>query len=202
MQPENPGSQVRGMIEAMTDDDSPTLAETEVYVRPRKSGKRVTPVDPEVQRAIGRKHDRKRQARYTEFRKKTARAKTLSLARITNAEREAEALLNPYPEDVQRPLTRADCKGRQRPCPFVSCRHHLYVDVSGSSIKLNFLLDVDQIPATCSLDVADAGPAELERVGIIMNMTRERVRQIEGQALNKLAANRRALQLVKDATET
>mgnify|MGYP003475717457 CR=1 FL=1 len=62
------------------------------------------------------------------------------------------------------------------------------------SIKLNFpdLLDVDGAPEvelmkeTCTLDVADWEGATLEAVADIMNLTRERVRQLEMSGLAKL----------------
>lgn len=46
---------------------------------------------------------------------------------------------------------------------------------------------------SCALDVADAGGSTLEEVGGILNLTRERIRQIEVKALLKL--NRRAPEL-------
>jgi hypothetical protein len=88
-----------------------------------------------------------------------------------------------------RPRTRADCEGTARPCLHLSCRHHLYLDINPDtgSIKFNFPgKDVDEIGATCALDVADRGGVTLEEVGSIMNVTRERVRQMEGRALNRV----------------
>ena len=41
---------------------------------------------------------------------------------------------------------------------------------------------------TCALDVADRGGTTLEDVGAIMNLTRERIRQVEVRALAKLEA--------------
>jgi DNA-directed RNA polymerase sigma subunit (sigma70/sigma32) len=41
---------------------------------------------------------------------------------------------------------------------------------------------------TCALDIADRGGITLEEVGEIMNLTRERVRQVETAGLAKLAA--------------
>src|SRR5688572_7854160 len=90
-------------------------------------------------------------------------------------------LVTEYP-DVDRPRTRGDCEAASRPCPFASCRHHLYLDVhpSTGSLKLNFPdVDPDEIPETCSLDVAARGGATLEELGHLLNLTRERVRQIE-----------------------
>lgn len=94
------------------------------------------------------------------------------------------------PEPVDRPKTRGECEGGPRPCPLVGCRHHTAVDVSDSgSLKLNHPdTEVEQLGASCSLDVADAGPATLEQVGQVLNVTRERARQIETSALQKVRA--------------
>ena len=76
-----------------------------------------------------------------------------------------------------------------RPCPFVSCSHHLYLDVNPESgaIKLNFPhLEVWEMAETCSLDVADRGGITLEEVGAILNLTRERIRQVEVRGLGKM----------------
>jgi hypothetical protein len=97
-----------------------------------------------------------------------------------------------YPEtDYQKPRTRAECAEGARPCPYVSCKHHLYLDVSArtGAIKLNFPdLEVWDMNETCALDVADRGGTTLEDVGAIMNLTRERIRQVEVKALAKLQA--------------
>jgi hypothetical protein len=86
-----------------------------------------------------------------------------------------------------------------RPCPFVSCEHHLYLDVNPDSgaIKLNFPhLEVWEMAETCSLDVADRGGITLEDVGAILNLTRERIRQVEVRGLVKIRSkNREALGL-------
>jgi DNA-directed RNA polymerase sigma subunit (sigma70/sigma32) len=53
-------------------------------------------------------------------------------------------------------------------------------------LLLNFPdLDPDAIPETCSLDVAARGDHTHEEVGALMNLSRERVRQIEQKALAK-----------------
>ena len=55
------------------------------------------------------------------------------------------------------------------------------------SIKLNFPdLDIAEMKDTCSLDVADRGGITLEEVGEILNLTRERIRQVEVRGLVKL----------------
>lgn len=85
-----------------------------------------------------------------------------------------------------------------RPCPHVACRHHLYLDVSPKTgaIKLNFPdLEVWELEVSCALDVADMGGITLEDVGVIMNLTRERIRQLELKALARLEALRDMLSL-------
>lgn len=123
-------------------------------------------------------------------RKRDVRARTISVKRMTKRELEIGRLL--YPEtDYWKPKTRADCKGGPRPCPFISCKHHLYVDVSPrtGAIKLNFPdLEVWELSESCALDIADHGGTTLEDVGAIMNLTRERIRQVEVKALAKLEA--------------
>lgn len=125
-------------------------------------------------------------------RKREVRARTISVKRMTKRELELGRLL--YPEsEVQKPRVRAECLGGERPCPFVSCKHHLYLDVSAKTgaIKLNFPdLEVWDMQETCALDVADRGGTTLEEVGAIMNLTRERIRQVEVKGLAKLQALR------------
>jgi len=126
-------------------------------------------------------------------RKREVRARTISVKRMTKRELELGRLLYPDVEGVERPVNREDCQGGERPCPFVSCKHHLYLDVSArtGAIKLNFPdLEVWEMNETCALDIADRGGATLEEVGAIMNLTRERIRQVEVKGLAKLQALR------------
>ncbi|MBW2534400.1 MAG: hypothetical protein JRI55_23110 [Deltaproteobacteria bacterium] len=109
---------------------------------------------------------------------------------MTKRELELGRLL--YPETgYWKPRQRSECAGGERPCPYVSCKYHLYLDVSPrtGAIKLNFPdLEVWEMSETCALDVADRGGTTLEDVGAIMNLTRERIRQVEVRALAKLEA--------------
>jgi hypothetical protein len=126
-------------------------------------------------------------------RKREVRARTISVKRMTKRELELGRMLYPDVEDVVKPQTRAECVSGERPCPFVSCKHHLYLDVSAKTgaIKLNFPdLEVWEMNETCALDVADRGGTTLEEVGAIMNLTRERIRQVEVKGLAKLQALR------------
>ena len=91
--------------------------------------------------------------------------------------------------EKNRPRTRADCVNGPRPCQFVSCKHNLYLDVNPEtgSIKLNFPdKEIWELEHTCALDVAEKGGITLEEVGAIMNLTRERIRQVETRGLMKL----------------
>lgn len=91
--------------------------------------------------------------------------------------------------DAERPRTRGDCIGGQRPCPFVSCRHHLALDITESgSLHVTDHLDLEAMTDTCSLDVADRGEHTLDAVGQVLNVTRERVRQLETKGLEKAKA--------------
>jgi len=123
-------------------------------------------------------------------RKRDVRARTISVKRMTKRELELGRML--YPEvEVEKPRTRIECLGGERPCPFVSCKYHLYLDVSAKTgaIKLNFPdLEVWEMAETCALDVADRGGTTLEEVCAIMNLTRERIRQVEVKGLAKLQA--------------
>src|SRR5438128_1430976 len=68
------------------------------------------------------------------------RSKTIAMKRMTRAELQLGALMYPPVEDVERPRTRAECKNEARPCPWVACKHHLYLDSNPEtgSIKINF----------------------------------------------------------------
>jgi hypothetical protein len=126
-----------------------------------------------------------------ERRVRRARSRSIRLFHVTR--REARAAVERAVEleaDIDRPRTRDECHEGPRPCPHVSCRHHLYLDVNPhtGTIKLNFPeLEVWELAASCALDVADQGGTAIELVSSFMNVTRERIRQIEMQALSKLA---------------
>jgi hypothetical protein len=124
------------------------------------------------------------------------RAKTIALKRLTRAELQRGAAMYPPVEDVERPRTRAECRDAPRPCPWVACKHHLYLDINPrtGSIKLNFPeLEPWELAHTCALDVAENGALTLEEIGVITNLTRERVRQVEVRGLLTLRARSRAL---------
>ncbi|TVR01483.1 MAG: DNA-binding protein [Deltaproteobacteria bacterium] len=121
-------------------------------------------------------------------RKGLRRSKTLVARRLTTHElEEAEDILGAV--EHLRPSTRSECVDGPRPCPWVSCKFHLYLDVNpeSGSIKLNFPdREVWEMSETCALDIADRGGITLEEVGEILNLTRERIRQVEALGLDKL----------------
>ena len=132
---------------------------------------------PEISRKIRRRRRRTR-----------PRSKTIAMKRLTREELRVGALMYP-PVDIPRPTTRAECKEEMRPCPWVACKHHLYLDINPEtgSIKINFPdLEPWELKHTCALDVAERGGITLEEVGEIMNLTRERIRQVEVRGLLKL----------------
>lgn len=106
--------------------------------------------------------------------------------------------------DYERPVNRTDCRNAERPCLYVSCRYHLYLDVNPTtgSIKINFpekaVWDLEE---TCALDVAERGGVTLEEVGDIMNLTRERIRQVEVAGLEKLRTGEGDLETFLDGRE-
>lgn len=116
------------------------------------------------------------------------KAKTIAMKRLTKEELRIGALL--YPErSYWRPESRAACANVARPCPYVSCKYHLYIDVNPStgSIKVNFPeREVWELQHSCALDVAEQGGITLEEVGEILNLTRERIRQVEVRGLMRL----------------
>ncbi len=100
-----------------------------------------------------------------------ARPRTIPARRLTRKEID-EGISLADDMDYRRPRTRSECAEGVRPCPFVSCRYHLYLDVNPAtgSIKINFPdLEVWEMPHTCALDIAERGgitepdAAELER---------------------------------------
>ena len=132
---------------------------------------------PEVSRKVRRRRRRTR-----------PRSKTIAMKRLTREELRLGALMYP-PVDIPRPTTRDECRGEARPCPWVACKHHLYLDINPEtgSIKINFPdLEPWELKHTCALDVAERGGITLEEVGEIMNLTRERIRQVEVRGLLKL----------------
>ncbi len=121
-------------------------------------------------------------------RKGLRRSKTLNARRLSKDEvAETDEII--AASSHVRPAHRGHCANGPRPCPWVACKFHLYLDVNPETgtIKLNFPdLEPWEMKETCALDVADRGGITLEEVGEILNLTRERIRQVEVFGLEKL----------------
>lgn len=119
-------------------------------------------------------------------REKFLRAKKM-LGEVKRHRREVEKL----PPQPSLPKTRGDCLSMPRPCPFVSCRHHLFLDVTDNgSISMSFGSDVNALEAmdeTCALDVADKGGRNtLDRLADLYHVRLETIRKVEIRALEKM----------------
>jgi len=98
------------------------------------------------------------------------------------------------------PATYGECMDRARPCYLFRCRHNLYLDVNpeSGSIVMNFPgKEPHELEFTCAIDAAldgalpdsDRGAGHtLDRVGEFLNVTLERARQTEAEALGELRA--------------
>ena len=107
------------------------------------------------------------------------------------------------PRLPRRPRTRGDCANSPRPCPWVSCRYSLFLEVTPDGLlKLNFPdREVSDLADTCALDVADRAAASrsevpddhgalgLREVGAFLGIGLERARQIEKAAIRILKAH-------------
>src|SRR5437870_6077182 len=106
------------------------------------------------------------------------RARTMSRKEMARMFRQQAASGGVDPElqalmaelDATRPTVRGDCVEGERPCPYVSCKYNLYVDVNPrtGSVKMNFPdKELWELAETCALDVADRAGITLEEVGVI-----------------------------------
>lgn len=112
------------------------------------------------------------------------------------------------PFDYEKPHKRGEClqgENAQRPCPYVSCKYHLFLDVDAyGKITINSPVPVEEMQHSCALDVSES-PHEvtLDMIGKLYSVTRERIRQIEEKGLRKLRAMspKRRLELLDSLPE-
>lgn len=172
------GEREESDADAAEDIDDESDAEIESSETSGEAGGETGGEPPEISRKVRRRRRRTR-----------PRSKTIAMKRLTREELRVGAIMYP-PVDVPRPTTREQCRSEEmRPCPWVACKHHLYLDINPEtgSIKINFPdLEPWELQHTCALDVAERGGITLEEVGEIMNLTRERIRQVEVRGLLKL----------------
>lgn len=91
----------------------------------------------------------------------------------------------------QRPRTRGECVGGPRPCPWVSCRHHLALEITADGVRLMLPEDPDDWHGleTCSLDVADRGGFGQTDLAALLDGTEytyRRVRLAEDRGLARM----------------
>jgi len=99
------------------------------------------------------------------------------------------------------PKTREDCVNGPRPCPWISCRAHLFLDIGTRGkigrrshvVKWHFGRNADptELPerASCALDLADDHAQTgmtIGEIGAVWKLHSERVRQIEVSAIRKV----------------
>lgn len=125
---------------------------------------------------------------------KSPTQKLVHLKVLVNNDQEGKEAREEIGDDelaAQRPRIRKDClpggSNEQRPCPWYGCKYHLglHINEDTGSMKVR---NLDEMVHTCDLDVAEIGgePGSgrgtgitLEETGEIMDLTRERMRQIE-----------------------
>ena len=99
---------------------------------------------------------------------------TINPRRVSRESLEAGRLQYPdVGQHADRPRTRGECEHDVLPCPWVSCKHHLYLDVDErtGSIKLNFPgREVWELRETCALRVADRDGETLEEIAELMRV--------------------------------
>ncbi|HEY1549250.1 MAG TPA: sigma factor-like helix-turn-helix DNA-binding protein [Kofleriaceae bacterium] len=111
-----------------------------------------------------------------------------------------------------RPRTRAECVDGPRPCPWVSCVHHL-LDIRerggtrnerGRIFAADFELRTDasraaaeqftdsvadhvvSMTSTCALDIAERGESTHLEIGQMTGVSHERIRQLESKGLRRI----------------
>lgn len=88
-----------------------------------------------------------------------------------------------------RPRTRSDCKDACRPCPWVSCKHHLYLDVNPRTGRIRRMfpgLEVWELQHTCALDIAEMGGMTHTELSKLMGISVKRLKRAESSGLKKL----------------
>lgn len=80
--------------------------------------------------------------------------------------------------DDERPTCRSQCVDGPRPCPWVSCRYNLTIDIIKGRVRVN-----PPGEDSCALDVADRGEHSVAEIAAILGISKQRVSFIEQEAL-------------------
>lgn len=115
------------------------------------------------------------------------RPRSMRCVKLTRREQAEGSRLQLY--YGQRPKTRGECANVVRPCPFVSCRQNLYLDVTKEGwLKPNFPhLQPWEMKVSCALDVAEKGGVELQELAPLLNLTQAGVAKIADGGVRKVA---------------
>ncbi len=87
---------------------------------------------------------------------------------------------------MNRPKDFKDCDPSS-PCPHVSCRYHLAIDVKGRSIRVQ-KRPIENLPHTCAIQAANDGPRGTKEIARILGLSRAMVSLEMRRALDKLEA--------------
>lgn len=98
-----------------------------------------------------------------------------------------------------RPVTYGECVewGYVEACPFVSCRHNLTLEVNARSKSIKIRPpDKDlECQNNCSLFLSEGPYKKLDEIAAIMGTSRQRIQQIEEEALRKLKIKFKAVRV-------
>ena len=141
------------------------------------------------------------------------RTESLNRGRGRGVKKRLAILSAAYPEqpgvDYQRPVTRADClpggANEARPCPFVSCKWHLYLDVAESNGSITYRHPGEEVgdhPETCALDIADDGPQSHDTIAQLRGITHNAINIMEKGAIARLARKPIVATLAQEAAES
>ncbi len=100
---------------------------------------------------------------------------------------------------LSRPRVRSQCESGVRPCPWVSCRHHLAVDLlrdgrvvqvkphwPGGELADERQGDPEATPWSCVLDLVQSRDLTMGAVEYQLDISRARILQLEEHALEFL----------------
>ena len=104
---------------------------------------------------------------------------------------------------LKKPCVRADCASLPRPCPFISCKYNLFVEI-GPKGSLDFTwprTQPHQMPQSCALDLADEGGLTVQELADEMRLGLDVVKKSVDAALRSVrykVARMRLSQELKD----
>lgn len=105
----------------------------------------------------------------------------------------------------QRPTRRSECRGGQRPCPWVSCRYHLYLDVDqdNGAIKFNHPdKEPWELEHSCAMDIIEELDEErhlkLGEIGKLFGVCDQRINELIDASLTDIARRNKFMRAFLD----